>query len=783
MPINSTINFVPDEVPQAAVTSGAPIAFTPDDQVTKDYQEQQLQEQYGSPTQQLQAGAQGLLRGALSRPVADLVENAVGVPQEAKEGLEKANPVSSMAGEALGLGAGPFGKVLGVAGKGVAGALGAEGALGVAAKLGTESALLGAADETSKYINGSPDSIQSAAMHVGLSGLIGLAAGAGLGTISSAWTEGAGPGLDQGIKEFVDTTKAISNDTLPTVENVSAELTNEYRAAEAASRDLNGDAGLKAQDIQKLVPEEATPQIAAQGQKIAEVTDSLLSKVAEEPQIHSDINVGAVAEYQKRLNLAAANPSITPAQSFQALDQFKRGIGTLVDWNGPSTEGQSALKKLYNTVKEALEDSSVWGEAGEAQAAINKAISEAIPAQKAFRNSFTELASDGSRMVSPTKVTTLMNKLGEPGSAVRLERLAGYLESNTHMYDQLENIHNDFGLDNPYIRPDLTNTRQILKDITPSMKLAMWMHGQAVNLAAEGGSLTAGYAAGGPMGALLSRFAAKPLLKTVMPSIINPLLRTATSGGGLEAALRGVNAIMRGEALANSAAKALFQVGGQKVLDSLDTPKDKIDRLKDRLTELQQDPSQMLGMGGKLAHYMPGHATAMAQAAQTTLDYLNAQKPLPTRAGMLGREQAPSSSQNANYNRTLQIANQPLVVLKHLSRGSLQPKDVQDLNTMYPALAPRIVQKINSSMIDHVAKGNQVPFKMRAGLSLLMGQPVDSSFTQPAIMAAQQTFVPATPPVMPQGKQQVKKGTSKLGKQVETAQTPVEARTKALQKA
>jgi hypothetical protein len=72
---------------------------------------------------------------------------------------------------------------------------------------------------------------------------------------------------------------------------------------------------------------------------------------------------------------------------------------------------------------------------------------------------------------------------------------------------------------------------------------------------------------------------------------------------------------------------------------------------------------------------------------------------------------------------------------------------------------------------------------MRFGLSMLMGQDMDSLFSAPSIMAAQATHMPSTSPQTAQGGPKTKKGTSKLGKSAELAQTPSEDRNAALNKA
>jgi len=296
----------------------------------------------------------------------------------------------------------------------------------------------------------------------------------------------------------------------------------------------------------------------------------------------------------------------------------------------------------------------------------------------------------------------------------------------------------------------------------------------------------AGHATGIPgMSYIAGTIGAKTLGPT-LDAIIKPLLQGAMgiSGEGFGAAQGFIKSVVKGDELLDKASKALFATGSSELANlGLQPDKSKLSELSDHLDTLQNHPEAMMNIGGHLGHYLPDQQTALAATAQNAVNYLNLQKPRSIQSGILDKPIDPSPSQMADYNRTLRIAEQPLAVIDHVTKGTLSPKDVQDVSSLYPSLVPKIIQKINDSMIEHTAKGGQVPFKIRKGLSMLMGQPMDSTFTQPAIMAAQATYLPATPPTMPQGSKAKKGSPSKVGKIAENAQTPEESRIKALSKA
>jgi hypothetical protein len=50
-------------------------------------------------------------------------------------------------------------------------------------------------------------------------------------------------------------------------------------------------------------------------------------------------------------------------------------------------------------------------------------------------------------------------------------------------------------------------------------------------------------------------------------------------------------------------------------------------------------------------------------------------------------------------------------------------------------------EQLLQSMTDHLHNGETVPYKMRQGMSMFLGTPLDSTMTPSAIMAAQGVFM------------------------------------------
>jgi len=789
------INFMPEEptVQPQVNSTGNSIEFTPDLAAEKEAK-------YGTLPQMALTGLEGAAKGALG-PLATLGEKALGFKPEDTIARQETNPITHLAGEAAGfvapaaIGLGEFSQagVLGKAGTAVSESLGLTGAKSLAARLGVENSLYSLGDEISKEIQGNPDSIQTALAHVGLSGALGAAGGAALGKVSDLWSAKFGSQASQFAKDFQERLQARANGTLPTVENVSSELAQEYGATTAAMEDLRGTQGLKAQDIQKLLPEQINPKMIEQSNKLlTEVNDNIL-KAQKEKGIYQGARIAALEDYGNRLaNVLADSQSLTPAKLYTAIDDFKKGLGSLKSWNvfSPEVEKPAAalMGKLYGTVKESLEDASVWGQAAKRQQSINKLFTEHIPASKDFERTFTEKVG-GEAQVSPGKVNTLLNGLGKPNSEIKLDRLENYIKANDNLYKQLEEIHSNLGIENPFTRPNLTNTRSVLKNLTPGMKAADFLSTNAVNAASEtlsgGAGATAAKLTGvlpGWMGYMFGHYALKPVLKTVMPSMIKPFLNKAASGVGMKSAIDTVNSVAKGDALISKAAKGLF-LSSSKELSSLVPDKDKTTKLKEKLTAMQSNPEQMLSLGGHMANYLPDHHTALAATVQNAINLLEQAKPKDTQLGPLNNVIPPSKGSLAQYSRLLQIAEQPLSVLAFAKDGSLKVNEVNALKQLYPSLYPKIVDKVSKEMISYMSENKHVPFKLRKSLSMLMGQPMDHNFTPQSVMSIQATFMPQNSPQMAQGASKAKKGTAKLGKSAELAQTPAQARNEALSKA
>lgn len=201
-----------------------------------------------------------------------------------------------------------------------------------------------------------------------------------------------------------------------------------------------------------------------------------------------------------------------------------------------------------------------------------------------------------------------------------------------------------------------------------------------------------------------------------------------------------IHSTMKGDSLMDHVTKSVFKAGSKTIPEHLIPSQSETNHLDNKLKAIKANPNALENIAPKTNYYMQNHAIAMTATAANVSNYLNNLRPNPIKLSPLDPEIEPSDAQKAQYQRTLNIAQQPLMVVHHLIGNTITSEDVNHLKTMYPGLYSKLSQKMTDAMIDHISKGNDVPYSTRQGLSVLLGQPMDSSLSSPSIMANQMAF-------------------------------------------
>lgn len=234
---------------------------------------------------------------------------------------------------------------------------------------------------------------------------------------------------------------------------------------------------------------------------------------------------------------------------------------------------------------------------------------------------------------------------------------------------------------------------------------------------------------------------------------------------------------IKGENLLAKATSGVFKAGREVIPGHLIPTEKSREKLDRRLQALNQRPDELFDVGGDTGHYMPGEGEAMAQTAASAVNYLNSLRPSVDKSSPFDSEVKVDAVKKAAYQDALEIAEQPAVVLNKVKEGTLTSQDMIHLNRLYPGLQQKMTEKLTSHMVDTLSKGGVVPYKTRIGLSLFMGQPLDSTLTPNSIRAAQPKTPSATPQSNPNAPQPGRSHSLKnIGKIANGVATPGQAR-------
>lgn len=737
-----------------------------------------LQAKYGTPGQQAIAGLEGAASGAIG-PLAPLAEKALGVSPEGIRGRAEANPITHGAAElgtlaggmATGLGEGAL---IGKAGQ-LTGKLVGEGGnlakiVGRGAATGfVENALLQSGDEVSKMILNDPNaSAQTAIANVGLSGLLGAGIGGAMGAVSPLWKAAAGNKLGQTIADFKGRMEEHMSDPDP-VASATKQLGDYYNSVQDAADDVYGAKGIKAQDIAAVMPE-MSDKIASQSEQIGDKLQGALSKLKDDP--HAGLLGEEASKYMQALN---SNDPGTIFNATQALKQQVQEWGRYNKAMSPLGERtfRNTAKDLAFDLKNSLEDTSVWGKAAERQQEINKAFTNYLPALKDFEKKFT-VEVGGEKVIDPGKMQTYFNQIGKPNAEIKQSMLKNFLDASEKYKNVITDSHTNLGIPSPIADMPLNSVMATLKERTTGAKLAdiaihkgLTQAGGAGMGAAAGAGLAGKVGISKDFGAMIGAHALGPFFTTIMPALTKPLLKMASNSAGAKAAIDFSANVSQGDKILNNAVKSIFKAGQVESPKFVISEKDAA-KLDKKIAQLQANPEQMTQIGGQVGHYLPEHNSSLAQTAVNAVNYLNTLRPNSGKAAPLDSPRVPSPVERAQYQRALAIAERPVSILDSVKNGTLTTTDVLALRTLYPQLYNQMSDKLVSQITDMGTKGQNVPYRVRMGLSLFLGQPMDSTMIPQNIISAQPQNATA-PTNQPQAPVKTKTAAlSKFGSQYQT---------------
>lgn len=905
---------VPEEVKQflAQAPLPAPGMMVPSEDVAAGEEaaqwlaEQERAEKYGTLGQQVITGLEGAAEAA-TFGLSTGLETALGVKPEDIQARREENPVARGVGQAAGI----VGSSLLIPGGGAAGALAKAGQAGVKAaglaaaetagqriaafaiKEAIEGAAFQAGDEVSKMFLKDPNqSVQTAAINVGLAGVLGGALGGGMGATGELWNATVGKKVGKALANLSDEMNAPARTDL-SPNKFEADMLQEGMATpsqeviEAAQRH-----GIRITDATKVQSEFAkklessltkrgtapgasvAEEVVQMGDDMAKVGEDLLKSrtVKTEYEVGKEVKEGVLKRFKDELTPVEAEykalkpelKKITPTMGAIAEAQGKILDNEMVKI---SPELQTLAEKLAERIKNTTdldqlkiqrtllnEELSKAYRAGGPEVAILKDAKDAMTTLR--DRMLTEAEASG--MASPgvlkrirdadTNYRAIKDKL----KAFGVEAGLGNVNSARDLLKRFEKISNENFATRVFDLNDVNQLRFMRQMFPEQYNLARRyklqdLYEKSLDMGrGKGGKFDIGKFLRQVDDTKLGPEAREMLFETgidtikdlrtiysAMPADINPsgtagalsfgdmfslqgvynnasdavkyallksmpYIKEATQGtGGGKAAEMGVLKLLanvergaepgafkqlvefaantiKGENTLSKATKAVFEAGSVVLPSKLLPNDEKRKKLDKKLREVQSNNERLLEVGGKVAHYDPEVGSSIGFVASNATNFLNSLRPATERKSPLDSDIEPSKAEQAHYERALDIAEQPLVVLQAIKDGEVTPDDIMAMQRMYPDLYARVHDKLTTEMIEALNRGENVPYKTRIGLSMFLGEPMDSTLTPMGIQAAQ--------PKMGQGQaqqvpQQKYKGSMKdLGTMAKADMTPLQAR-------
>jgi hypothetical protein len=753
-----------DPQPAAAASTGIPTApqatpqEIPADQVVLD------SDRYSAPGQKLLAHAEAAGRG-LAGPLATAAERAIGVPAEDIKQREEANP-EARATEAATFGVSALtgvgeAELIGRAGMKAAEVAEAAAVTSRAAKLalrtGVETALMQSGDNVNKMILGDPAS----AADVALAGGIGLVAGGALGSVPALWKAAKDKTVGRWLRSAGDAVSEAEKTT----------LTEEV--AKKAGKTLFG------------VPEAATEGYLKNVDGVQKASSELWDVAEKLPKAVSDVGEASGKLSKEARGVLSEERSIPFSQVAETLEglpskKVSEELSTLreaIERRGADVVPQPDADKLSQREVRGLMDTLAQdtnfkaplptaekASLRQAYGTLNDVLKTANPEYAKAIGQSAEQVTLKQNLVSKLRlVKDYSSEHGFKPTDTTVSRLKDLMRGDKRdVKDILDSLKK---LGHADLAEEVKNTlikQAFTKDATRGSRLALvgGTTGAALGhtLGIPGGAAVGG-AAGSWLGAMADKYGAKAYYDVLgkiaqrapaelgagrlkaqhaaLP-IARAILAEEPSGAGAKAAIDYTRAVVSGESRVTSAVRATVERDGTSLLHLEPSQGDK-DRVRKMAEAAQADPGQMLQERNDLAEHMPDNATALVSSKARAAAYLGTLRPQPV-TGLPFDEQYTDEQAERRYDRALEVAASPLVVMRHVQKGTLEPDHVKDLNAMYPALGQFIRGKVFEGVVSAKHSDVKPSYEVRQGLSLLLGEPMDSTFLPQSIAAAQAPY-------------------------------------------
>lgn len=231
--------------------------------------------------------------------------------------------------------------------------------------------------------------------------------------------------------------------------------------------------------------------------------------------------------------------------------------------------------------------------------------------------------------------------------------------------------------------------------------------------------------------------------------------------------------VNRGAQKMSRGVEGLFKIGGQQLFNASDLSK-KREKLDEWIQNggneqhIQEsiydnngaDPAQGFAKGGDvkkakkepdrvapllsdndpIANHYPEQNILLNAAKGRISNYLKDLRPQENQPKLAFDREPDQRQKKKSYNKALDIAIQPLSILDKIHKGTIETEDVTHFKNLYPEIDNVLQRKITEQIVKSQMSGKKPSYKVRQGMSLLIGIPLSGEMSPQNMMAAQATF-------------------------------------------
>jgi hypothetical protein len=279
----------------------------------------------------------------------------------------------------------------------------------------------------------------------------------------------------------------------------------------------------------------------------------------------------------------------------------------------------------------------------------------------------------------------------------------------------------------------------------------------------------------------LEKILKKPLTKAsekfVVPMVTKVL--TSNTASNVGQVLDYATKCDKGFRKINNGLDYIFRTGGQQAFNAgvSEIQKEKIDdfiennKLDKEIQEQKTEQPQNFAKGGeimsrqenKFSDLFPKQNLLLQTARGRVYSYLKSLRPSNISPGLPYDKKEPSAEHKRIYNNALDMATDPLSIIKHIKDGTITQEHVSHMRQMWPELHDHLSKKITERIVRQQINDETPNYRTRQSLSVFMRSPLESTFTPMNIVAAQSIYAPKTSQQPASGQPKMKRGTAKLG--------------------